>query len=70
MISVFPDKIFGKNDIRGIVWRRLLLLKPFNLVGKAYAKYVLDRYNKSNEVKNEKIEFWVSLAMDARHHSP
>ncbi len=58
----FSDVAFGKNDIRGKVGEDL---NPelFELVGKAFATYI---YKKENNIDN----IWVSVAQDARLHSP
>lgn len=58
----FNETAFGKNDIRGKVGEDL---NPelFELIGKAFATYVAD---KENSTENH----WVSLSQDARLHSP
>ncbi|EKE02896.1 MAG: hypothetical protein ACD_20C00317G0031 [uncultured bacterium] len=55
---------FGKNDLRGLVGSTITP-ELFEIVGKAYAEYVRAKLSLDN---NE--TFWVSMAMDARNHSP
>ena len=59
----FNSKAFGKNDIRGIVGESVTV-ELFYYVGKAYAKYVSKHSGK--EVK----DIWLTVARDARLHSP
>ncbi len=54
------DKVFGKNDIRGI-FGETVTPELFEAIGQAYSIYT--------ETQNKK-EVWVSVAYDARKHSP
>ncbi len=54
------DKVFGKNDIRGI-FGETVTPELFKAIGQAYAIYI--------GAKNKK-NIWVSIAYDARKHSP
>lgn len=58
----FTEAAFGKNDIRGKVGEDLSP-ELFELIGKGYATYI---YNKERTMG----ETWVSVAQDARLHSP
>lgn len=58
----FSDAAFGKNDIRGKVGEDLCP-ELFELIGKAFSTYVS---NKETEIN----DLWVSVAQDARLHSP
>ena len=62
MKTKFSEVAFGKNDIRGKVGEDLCP-ELFELIGKAFSTYIS---NKENAVNN----FWVSVAQDARLHSP
>lgn len=62
MNTKFSHNAFGKNDIRGKVGEDVCP-ELFELVGKGFSKYVLD---KENFAKN----IWISVAQDARLHSP
>lgn len=58
----FKEEAFGKNDLRGLV-DEVITPELFEHVGKAYAEYLFAEYNKSEGL-------WVSVAQDARKHSP
>jgi len=58
----FSDVAFGKNDIRGKVGEDLCP-ELFELIGKAFSTYVFNKENTINDL-------WVSVAQDARLHSP
>ncbi len=60
----FNDQAFGKNDLRGLVGSAITP-ELFEQVGKAYAEYVRKKLSLSGDVN-----FWVSVAQDARLHSP
>lgn len=62
----FNEAAFGKNDIRGIVGESVTP-ELFELVGRAYANYIMERCSVS---AGDKEEIWVSVAQDARFHSP
>jgi len=62
MKTKFSDVAFGKNDIRGKVGIDLCP-ELFELVGKAFSTYISNKEN-----TNENL--WVSVAQDARLHSP
>lgn len=64
-MNSFNESAFGKNDIRGIVGDSITP-ELFELVGRAYAKYITDKTAATSD--NE--ELWVSVAQDARFHSP
>jgi len=64
-VNSFNESAFGKNDIRGIVGDSITP-ELFELVGRAYAKYITDKTAATSD--NE--ELWVSVAQDARFHSP
>src|SRR3989339_2163331 len=60
------SSIFKKNDIRGIAEKSLSPDLYTNL-GKAYAKFILDKkINARNSINN----IWVSVGWDARLTSP
>lgn len=61
MQNMYTDIAFGKNDIRGKVG---IDITPelYVFLGKAYAQYIRQ--------KGESGEIWVSVAQDARSHSP
>ncbi|MFH0701911.1 MAG: phosphomannomutase/phosphoglucomutase [bacterium] len=63
MDILIDNGVFGKNDIRGIVGEKI---NPelFELIGKAYTEFIKKRKNLSIN------ELWVSVAYDARKHSP
>ncbi len=63
MILTFNDKAFGKNDIRGI-YGETVTSELFYNVGKAFAGYVKEQSGKDSK------DIWLSVARDARHHSP
>ena len=65
-MNSFNESAFGKNDIRGIVGDSVTP-ELFELVGRAYAKYIQDKCSVS---AGNKDELWVSVAQDARFHSP
>jgi len=54
------DKVFGKNDIRGI-FGETITPELFKAIGQAYSSYIEMDGN---------TEIWVSVAYDARKHSP
>jgi phosphomannomutase/phosphoglucomutase len=58
----FSAAAFGKNDIRGKVGEDLCP-ELFELIGKGFAKYVFDRAETIKDI-------WISVAQDARLHSP
>ena len=62
MIVKFSEVAFGKNDIRGKVGEDLCP-ELFELIGKAFSTYVS---YKETSIEN----LWVSVAQDARLHSP
>lgn len=63
----FNEAVFGKNDIRAIVGENGVTPELFRMVGKAFAKYISDRIPQS---ENDRLDVWVSVAQDARTHSP
>jgi phosphomannomutase/phosphoglucomutase len=65
-LNNFDATAFGKNDIRGIVGESITN-ELFELVGRAYAKYIMDKCAVS---ASDEEELWVSVAQDARFHSP
>lgn len=64
MVISFRDEAFGKNDLRGLTGE-VITPELFEQVGKAYSKYITE---KSINLDNK--ELWVSIAQDARNHSP
>lgn len=58
----YSEAAFGKNDIRGKVGEDLSP-ELFELIGKGFAKYIFDREDSTKDI-------WVSVAQDARLHSP
>ncbi len=63
MIANIKDTAFGKNDIRGI-YGEDVTEELFYYVGKAYIRFI------EQKTGDEPRKIWVSLAKDARNHSP
>lgn len=66
MSFLVKDNVFRKNDIRGIVGKEVTP-ELYKQIGMAYVQYITE---KDPSLKEKKDEIWVSVAMDARHHSP
>lgn len=62
MINV-QDTAFGKNDIRGI-YGKDVTEELFYYVGIGYVKYLM------KHSKKQPHEMWITIAQDARNHSP
>lgn len=63
MTVPFLDTAFGKNDIRGIYGKDITEDLFYN-IGKGYVKYLAEHS------KKEPQEMWITIARDARNHSP
>ena len=63
MNDLIYNAAFGKNDLRGIVGK-VITPELFEEVGKAYAKYIIDKTGQEGK------HLWVSVGQDARLHSP
>ena len=71
MAQTLDFRAFGKNDIRGI-YGEDVTEELFYYAGRGYVKFVVENLNKDKS-ENEKIDVkdvWVSVARDARTHSP
>jgi phosphomannomutase / phosphoglucomutase len=60
---LFKDEAFGKNDLRGIIGE-VITPELFEYVGRAYSEYIVGKSG------IDKKDLWVSVAQDARTHSP
>ena len=62
---------FGKNDIRGI-YGEDVTEELFYYAGKGYVKFVVENLNKNvpEDKKTDVKDVWISVAHDARTHSP
>lgn len=63
MSNILKLEAFGKNDLRGL-FGKTITPELFEQVGKSYSKYIREKNTGENK------EIWVSLARDARNHSP